>query len=53
MCAKPTEEWGNLQEGGQSDHPLFWKIRNPKIVAKTPDIQRISGVLVVNVSLTY
>ena len=22
MCAKPTEEWGNLQEGGQSYHPL-------------------------------
>ena len=22
MCAKPTEGWGNLQEGGQSYHPL-------------------------------
>ena len=27
-------------------HHFFYKIRNPKIVAKTPDIQRISGVLV-------
>ena len=22
MCAKPTEGWENLQEGGQSYHPL-------------------------------
>lgn len=22
MCAKPTEGWGDLQEGGQSYHPL-------------------------------